>query len=132
VLLRYTAFQLPGQALAGLAAAGAVRWFDVPSWLAIAAVGAWVLKDAVMFPFVRSAFEPHGRGGAHDLIGAEARTEEALAPTGYVRVGRELWHARLVEHDAVVAAGERVVVLGVDGLTLAVRRAGVKQRGPDR
>lgn len=132
MLLRYTAFQLPGQALAGLAAVGAVRWFDVPSWLAIAAVGSWVLKDAVMFPFVRSAFEPHGRGGALDLIGAEARAEEALAPTGYVRVGHELWHARLIEHDAAVAAGERVVVTAVDGLTLSVRRTGAKQHGPDR
>jgi membrane-bound ClpP family serine protease len=46
----------------------------------------------------------------------------ALMPEGLVHLGGEQWSARSVEGD--VRPGERVEVVGRDGLRLLVRRGG--------
>ena len=83
MLLRYAAFQVPGTVVvAGLAWAGH-RYFGLAAWIAAAAVALWVVKDAVMFPFVRRAYEPDGAGGGvNDLVGARGTAEDDLAPAG--------------------------------------------------
>ena len=59
--------------------------------------------------------------GAEDLIGRQGTVREALAPAGLVFVDGELWHAT-TGGPAPIAAGERVVVEALEGLTLRVRR----------
>lgn len=54
------------------------------------------------------------------LIGAEAEVRRALDPTGVVYTAGELWSAE--SEDGHVAAGDRVVVTGVEGLKLRVRK----------
>jgi membrane-bound serine protease (ClpP class) len=58
--------------------------------------------------------------GRKGLLGTRATAVGRLAPAGQVRIGGELWNA-VSESD--VEAGSEVVVTGVEGLTLRVRRA---------
>ncbi len=120
VLARYVLFQTPGWFLAALAAGAAVRWFEVAprwAWLGFAA---WVAKDFVLYPFVRVAYAP-GPGSPGDaLVGTRVRADEMLAPEGWVRVGAELWRARLAAGHGSVPAGTPLRVEAVEGLTLRV------------
>lgn len=59
--------------------------------------------------------------GGEGLVGLTATTRQPLAPEGMVFIAGEWWRAR-AEEDAI-DAGERVVVVGRDGLLLRVRRA---------
>ena len=57
--------------------------------------------------------------GVEALVGSMARTVTDCRPRGHVRVAGELWQARC---DAGAEAGEDVLVLSVEGLTLVVAR----------
>jgi len=59
--------------------------------------------------------------GVEALIGrlGEARTD--IAPRGMVQVAGELWSAEVEDGELAVKAGERVEVVGVDGLRLSIR-----------
>lgn len=59
----------------------------------------------------------NARGG---LAGRDAVVVERLAPAGRVRIGDEIWNATA---SSVIEAGDRVVIDGVEGLTLRVRPA---------
>lgn len=124
-LLRYWLLQLPGIALLGALLYGALQagWID---WLTFGAIlAAWVAKDALLYPFVRKAYAageaPHPR---ERLVGREGQTVQALDSenSGYVRIGGELWRARLdpaADADAALP-GTRVRVQAADGFTLRV------------
>ena len=118
MVLRYLAFQIPGWAVLALVLGAAMAWWELSRTLAAAIFALFVIKDAVLFPFVRVAYEPRSGGGAEALVGQRARAEEELAPEGYVRVGAELWRAELVRGSAERGAALRVVA--VRGLTLVV------------
>lgn len=60
--------------------------------------------------------------GVQTLVGAEGIVQVDLNPSGIVLAGSESWSA--MAEDAPIRAGERVVVIGVDGVRLIVRRAG--------
>jgi membrane protein implicated in regulation of membrane protease activity len=123
VLGKYTLLQLPGWVAVGGAAWAAHRWLGLEAWLAAGAFAAWFLKDALLFPFVRHAYEVEPRPAGAGLLGASGVAQDALAPEGFVRVGAELWRARIVAGEAPIAAGEAVRIVEVEGLTLRVRRA---------
>jgi membrane-bound serine protease (ClpP class) len=57
--------------------------------------------------------------GSEGLVGRVAIADTDLRPDGWVLVGGERWRAVA---DADVASGEPVKVVGVDGLTLRVRK----------
>jgi membrane-bound serine protease (ClpP class) len=92
------------------------------SWRVIVPV---VALTAGMFVFAVSAGVraqlSHPTTGAAGLLHASAVAQTPLAPEGQVLVQGELWRAR-TEGEAI-AAGERVQVVGVEGLTLKVERA---------
>jgi len=123
VVGRYLAFQVPGWVLAALLSGLAHAWWKVPTWAALAAVALWVLKDAVLFPFVWRAYGPGPTHDARVPPGARARAREDLQPTGYVEVAGELWRAELLPGEPLVRAGESVRVVGREGFTLRVSRA---------
>jgi membrane protein implicated in regulation of membrane protease activity len=101
-------------------AIGARSWVGLPDWAAAGIIALWVVKDAVMFPFVRIAYQPGSRGGAASLVGARGTAQDALSPSGYVRISAELWRAELRPGTPPVEPGDRIRVLGVRGLTLVV------------
>ena len=65
------------------------------------------------------------RGGAAGLIGRRGEVRKAPDPVGRVLMDGALWRARTwgFDDDVELRPGDVVVVEGVDGLTLTVRRA---------
>ena len=123
VFARYWLFQIPGQVAVAAVLLLLVGWGRIGEALAWAVFGVWVLKDLVMFPWLRIAYESGGRPhGADALVGSEGRAQEALTEgeTGWVRVGPELWRARLAPGAVPIAAGAPVRVVSVRDLTLRV------------
>lgn len=59
--------------------------------------------------------------GVEALLGQVATVQRELAPEGQVRVAGELWRARLSGGAPAVPRGDRVEVVGIDGLTLTVQ-----------
>ncbi len=67
--------------------------------------------------------------GVQTLVGAEGVVQVDLNPSGIVLAGSESWSA--VAEDAPIRAGERVIVSGVEGVKLIVRRAAPPASEPD-
>ena len=84
--------------------------------------GLLVLKDAIVYPFVRRAYEPVGNNRVEDLIGHRAEVRRELSPVGYVWLRGELWQAEADGGGDSIAPGNRVRVVGARGLTLIVER----------
>lgn len=119
MLARYALFQSPGWLVVGGLAVAGVEWAAVPPWIAALCFAAWFAKDAVLFPFVRAAYERHGP--THGEVGLHGIAEEAIDPEGWVRIGAERWHARLAPGADAVPAHAPVRVVAVEGLELRVR-----------
>ena len=117
---KYILFQLPELTVVCALAIAARSWVGLPDWAAAGIIALWVVKDAVMFPFVRIAYQPGSRGGAASLVGARGTAQDTLSPSGYVRISAELWRAELARGAPPVEPGDRIRVLGVRGLTLVV------------
>jgi membrane protein implicated in regulation of membrane protease activity len=120
VALRYAALQIPGQVFVLLLGVAAWEWLGAPAWLAWGAPLFWVVKDALLFPFVWRAYEPDDPSAPGGLVGATALVEDPLGPSGWVRIGPELWRAELVDGAAAAPRGTRVHVVRVEGLVLRV------------
>jgi membrane protein implicated in regulation of membrane protease activity len=95
-----------------------IAWFFLPSpWNAIVVIGAAVLEVVETGLFIWWSKRRRAAVGAEALIGKVAVAVGELRPEGQVRVDGELWQARCA---AGAAVGTRVVVRGIDGLTLDV------------
>lgn len=122
VLGKYLLFQLPSWAIVGALAWGARGWLGLPDWAAFGVLGALMVKDAVLYPYVRHAYAVEMRDAADHLIGARGVVERSDERETWVRVGPELWRARPQGGDAPLAPGARVEVVSLEGFTLRVRR----------
>jgi membrane-bound serine protease (ClpP class) len=69
------------------------------------------------------------RTGYEELAGAIAVARSSLDPEGQVFLQGAIWHARLRGGKDRVAAGDRVRVESVDGLTLVVRPEAETEEG---
>ena len=122
---RYTALQVPGWVLA-LALGWWIRSsFDAPGWVAPAIPLAWVVKDMALYPLLRSAYDVNEAPPVERLIGRRGVAIEPLSPSGYVRIGGELWRARS-SGATPIAPHLAVEVVGAEGLVLSVRRPRVE------
>lgn len=118
-LIRYTLLQVPGWLLLGF-----LLWWGVTrDWLgfmpAAGIMAAWLIKDAILYPICRRAFEDSHPVESAKLIGREAETVNNLAPEGLVRINGELWTAR-ARDGATLPAGTRIRITGAEGLVLFV------------
>jgi membrane protein implicated in regulation of membrane protease activity len=119
-IVRYTLFQIPDLILLSLGLAAAVRWWDFPVFAAYALVAVWVAKDVIMYPILRVAYEAGGSSGVDGIHGALGVVTQPLVPTGYVRLGSELWKAESVCDSGTIPVGSAIRVVEVRGLTLIV------------
>ncbi|WP_458682828.1 NfeD family protein [Prescottella equi] len=93
----------------------------VPVTLGVAVVGLGAV--AVTGRKVLRARREPVRSGVQSLVGSEAQVLSWDGAQGEVRLGGELWRARMeFGYTETPGAGESVVVEGVRGLTLSVRR----------
>ncbi len=104
----------------------------VSIWLIVPTV---LVTGALAFLVLRAGLGAQRRPvttGAEGLVGATGTSRTPLDPEGMVVIHGELWKART---DAgPIAAGTRVRVVAVEGLTLHVRPAAADRagRGPDQ
>jgi len=120
---KYFLLELPGWILAGSVLSALVYFEGLSRPVALGLLGLWIAKDFALFPLLRSAYEESSRDGTHTLIGALGTAKDRLDPEGYVRVGSELWHARIDRGAAPVEPGSKVRVREVKQLTLWVEAA---------
>jgi membrane protein implicated in regulation of membrane protease activity len=122
-LLRYILFQIPGALLTATALVFAVRLLDFSPRLAIAIFVVWIVKDAVLYPSLRIAYEAGTPHGAEALVGASGTIVVTLSPEGWVQIGAERWRARLAGDAESLAQGAEIRVRDVNGLILLVEAA---------
>jgi membrane protein implicated in regulation of membrane protease activity len=116
-------FQIPDLILLSLGLAAAVRWWGLPVYAACGLVAMWVVKDVIMYPIVRVAYESGSSSGVDGILGSLAVVSQQLAPSGYARLGSELWKAELASGSGPVLVGSAIRVVEVRGLTLIVEPA---------
>jgi membrane-bound serine protease (ClpP class) len=101
-----------------LIAAILAAFFFVPSpWGLVVVIVAALIEVGESVFWVRFSQRRRARVGAEALEGAEGIVTEPCNPAGRVRVQGELWQARC---EPPAEAGERVRVIGRDGLVLRV------------
>ncbi len=82
----------------------------------VLAMAAWTIT---LVRLVLRSQKRRASTGAEALVGQRGRAEEALAPRGFVLVHGERWSALA---ESAVERGAEVVVTGVEGLLLRVRK----------
>lgn len=122
VIVRYALFQIPALVLLILILILIRRWVHLPGWLFWGSIAVWLVKDAILFPFVWRAYDRNRFKQLEGLVGTEGIAEERLAPTGYIRVHGELWQAEVVRADIIIEKGEPVRIRGIKGLRLQVEK----------
>jgi membrane protein implicated in regulation of membrane protease activity len=120
--VKYALLNLP-EVLAGLMVLMFVqKWLELPHW-AVWLLGAlWILKEALIFPFVWRSYDSGSERNTYQMVGMRGIVEKRLAPSGYIRIRGELWQAETGEKDSPVEVGEKVIVRGRRGLLLLVER----------
>jgi len=121
-LRKYVLLQVPEALLAalGISALLFLEWIDGP--VAVVLGVAWLVKDVVLYPIVRPAYEEGPPHGTEALVGARGVVADRLEPAGRVRVGAELWNAVAAREGVAIEVGEPVVIERVDGYTVVVTR----------
>lgn len=79
-----------------------------------------VALTIVLHRLVIPALRRKKTSGAEGMVGLEGEVMDALKPSGLVKVKSECWKAISIEGE--IKAGEKVEVLGIEGLTLKVKR----------
>lgn len=121
VLAKYWALQLPAAALLIVVLRAVGDHFAWPPWVVWTIVGAWVAKDAILYPFVWRSYDPHYPATLpYSMEGGKGVAIERIDPSGFVRIWGELWRAELARGARCIEQGETVRVLGRHGLTLVV------------
>jgi membrane-bound serine protease (ClpP class) len=107
---------------------GGLRFVDaspqmVPMWwvILIVVVGTALFFVFAMTTVVRARFSTQTIGREH-LVGRIGEALGPITPDGIVRIDDAEWQARSTRVSGI-GAGDRVVVAGVDGITLQVDKA---------
>jgi len=116
----YTLLQIPEFFLLVLILYGLHHWYHIQVWILILIAAVWIVKDIILFFFVRSAYEMKKHTHDPRTRGATGVTIEPLDLLGYVEVNGELWQAKS-EDKSIIPAGERIEVVGHQDLLLVVR-----------
>ena len=120
VFHRYLLLQVPGWALAAVILYALNRWVHLPLWIAALLMLADIVKDLVLYPYLRKAYETDEKTGVERLLGHEAVVHQRLDREGYVRIRGELWKARSIASGDPPEPGMTVRVVGSEGLILQV------------
>lgn len=128
--IKFTSFGLLGLSGAAALFLGMLMLFQNQAasglrvaWSVIAGtIGGMVAVTAFASTLVFRAHRRKKVTGVEAMIGSKAMAMTALAPSGKVRLGAELWDA--TTDAGPVSAGQAVIIEWVEGLTLKVRPEG--------
>ncbi len=124
---KYALIQLPELILAAVVLIACHHYGWLSATMAWVLFALWVGKELALYPLYRRALGVGPPVGAAALYGQPGHAVTALAPSGHIRVGGELWRARTQDGDHL-ASGSAVSVVGHEGLTLIVCHDGVSER----
>ncbi len=117
---RYMLFQVPGLLIDIAVLAALIEWWNLPLWAAVAIFALLVVKDFVLYPFLKAGYETKERSGIEKLIGERGVVKQRLDPEGYVLVNGELWKARPMQPGRAIDPGTRARVAAAEGMVLLV------------
>lgn len=120
--LRYIAVQIPGWLLLLVLVLLLRSRIEISGGVIVILLGIAVVKDLLLYPLVRRAYEGGLPSGAERLVGAQGVVETPLAPKGYVRVRGELWRAESHPGTGPLPEGSTVRITAGRGMTLTVER----------
>jgi membrane protein implicated in regulation of membrane protease activity len=116
--VRYLTFQLPEWGLVVLLLLGLDHWTDAPPWLLVAGGVGFVVKDVLLYPWLRHAYAHVANDPGENLVGRRGVATSPVGDQGWVRVDAELWRA---ESDGPsIPQGTPVRVRALDGHVLVV------------
>ncbi len=92
-----------------------VPWPVATAIMIVLGIFIFLLHRAVIPSFRRQP-----ASGSEAMIGTQGQVVQPLTPTGTITVRGERWKARSLDDN--VATGEDVEIVGLNGLTLQVRR----------
>jgi membrane protein implicated in regulation of membrane protease activity len=118
---RYLLFQIPGWCMAALLLLLLGHYQMISFSGALICFAAWMLKDWILYPWLKSAYKVSTRTGSKTLIGYKGVAESHLAPEGLIRVRGELWRAVASPRDLIIRTGIAVEIIDTDGMTVFVR-----------
>lgn len=121
VYIRYFLFQLPGAVILVSIMLLVKYYADFDWYIFWIILAAWIIKDIIMFPFIWRSYDTGNESSAQNFKGKKAEVTRKLDPEGYVRIGGELWRARLID-DVPAEKGDRVSVEEREGLLLRVKK----------
>ena len=119
--LRYLLFQIPGWLIAAIVLMVARHWEIISLSVALICFLVLMLKDWVVYPWLKTAYEMPAPTDSKALIGSRGVAESDVAPEGFVRVRGELWQAVATPFDLTIAAGSKVEIADADGMKIFVR-----------
>lgn len=122
IYLRYILLNIPGLAAVILILIIIQYWVVLPVWLFRSVIAFWIIKDAVLFPFVWRAYDWERPGLNRSMIGERGIAKERLAPSGYVQIHGELWKAEKIGDRSPIEMGQSVKIVNMEGLTLFVEQ----------
>ncbi len=122
IYLRYILLNIPGLAAVILILIIIQYWVVLPVWLFGSVIAFWIIKDAVLFPFVWRAYDWERPGLNRSMIGERGIAKERLAPAGYVQIHGELWKAEKIGDGLPIEMGQSVKIVNMEGLTLFVEQ----------
>ncbi|MFQ6671773.1 MAG: NfeD family protein [Candidatus Tectimicrobiota bacterium] len=104
-------------------------FYILPLAWALPLYGAVLLVSAILYGLIFQAYRRPVACGWEAMVGKEAEAAESFQDRGRVRYHNVLWKARSPEP---LATGERATIVGVQGMTLLVQRAGSGVAGRPR
>ena len=122
IYIRYILLNIPELAAVILILIIIQHWVVLPRWLFGSIIVFWIVKDALLFPFVWRAYDWERPGRSRSMIGERSIAKERLAPAGYVQVHGELWRAVKIDDGPPIETGQTVKIVKMEGLTLFVER----------
>ena len=114
-------YQIPGCLLAIIGTVFLHYLVGLSTSWGIILVGSWVIKDAALYPFLRTSYNPDSPSPIEKLIGLQGIAAEPLAPKGYIKVRGELWLAEAYPRGTTIEQSRPVIVDNFRGRLLLVR-----------
>jgi len=93
---------------------------DVPLWGLMTILVGFAIYSYIMYLVGHPTISYKEVGAPESIIGSEGVIESELKPEGYIKVRGELWKASAGGER--LGKGEEVVVTGIEGLKLSVKR----------
>lgn len=121
-LSRYILVQIPGWFAISLLLVWcvALQWLSIS--VAISLMAIWIIKDALLYPLCRIAFQTGPPTGAKALVGKKAEVVTTLSPDGQVKIDGERWQATSADGETI-NAGQLIRIIDSDEMKLIVKTA---------